>query len=182
MKDISVGMYRAHMDDIPRFPLHEGFRFRPFAEGDAETWVDIQNASNEGWGGVTMQTFLNDFKGDEAHLADRSWFVVDPDGRDMASITAWWRYNYHRPMGLIHWVAVLPNYQGKGIGKSIMTEAMNRLAKEYPDAYLNTSTSRIPAIKVYLDFGFLPDMDKDKAEEAWEEVRAHLKHPLLGNA
>ena len=32
MQNISVGMYRPHMDDIPQFPLHEGFRFRPFQD------------------------------------------------------------------------------------------------------------------------------------------------------
>ena len=176
-------MYRPHMDNIPVFPLVEGHIFKPFAEGDAEAWVAVQNAANESYGGVTMKTFEGDFGGQEDKLADRSWFVVSPEGKNIASITAWWRMDCDRDpqMGLIHWVAVLPECQGKGIGKSIMTQAMQRLAEEYPDAYLSTSSARIPAIKVYLDFGFLPDMEKENAAEGWEEVREHLKHPALGN-
>ena len=68
------------------------------------------------------------------------------------------------------------------MGKAIMTRAMVRLAQEYDEAYLSTSSARIPAIKIYLDFGFVPDMERDRAEEAWTEVREHLKHAALGNA
>ena len=73
-------------------------------------------------------------------------------------------------------------HQGKGIGKAIMTRAMQWLAEEYDTAYLSTSSGRIAAIKVYLDFGFLPDMEREESEEGWTEVREHLKHPALGNA
>ena len=46
-------------------------------------------------------------------------------------------------------------------------------------ACLGPATERIPAIKVYLDFGFLPDMAKPRAHEAWEGVQAALRHPAL---
>jgi GNAT superfamily N-acetyltransferase len=180
MKDISVGMFRSHMNDIPQHALPDGFHFRPISGADAETWVHIQNGASLEWGGVSMKTFEGDFSGHEEKLPDRSWFVIDPDGKAIASITAWWHPD-DVSLGLIHWVAVTPGYQGKGLGKAIMTKAMNRLAWEYPTAYLNTSTARIAAVKVYLDFGFLPDLKKDKADEGWAEMRENLRHPALGN-
>ncbi len=49
----------------------------------------------------------------------------------------------------------------------------------HPAAWLATSTARIPALKLYLDFGFLPDLTEDGARQAWAKVRAVLPHPGL---
>ena len=180
---IPVSMHRPHLKDIPQYDLPAGYSFRPYAVGDAGLWVDVQAAANADTLRVTRDTFQNDFGKDEELLPDRSWFVVDPSGKDVASITAWWRrLPDGREQGLIHWVAVLPQCQGKGIGKAMMTRAMGRLAHAYDDVYLNTSSRRAAAIKVYLDFGFLPDMAKDRAAEGWADLRSRLKHRLLGNA
>jgi GNAT superfamily N-acetyltransferase len=182
MKDISVGMYRPHMRDIPEHELPAGYSFRPYKIGDSDPWVHVQRTANIGIGEVTRQTWVNDFSEQEELMPERSWFVLDPEGKDVASITAWWRGDTDPHQGLIHWVAVLPECQGKGMGKAIMTRAMLWLAEQYDDAYLGTCTLRIPAIKVYLDFGFEPDMTRDDAEEAWGLIRGVLKHPALGNA
>jgi hypothetical protein len=65
----------------------------------------------------------------------------------------------------------------------MMTHAMNRLAQSHPNAMLGTSTGRIWAIKVYLDFGFYPDPRELEAKpeviEGWTQVQAQLNHPLL---
>jgi len=181
------------MREIPMFALPGGFVFRDFrlpgdeGPGDAGTWVKIQAAAEARFMQITHETFLNDFGGYESQLPGRSWFVATQKGEDVASITAWW---WDTPpdcvlqgrVGLIHWVATIPEYQGRGIGKAMMTKAMQRLARDHEVAYLNTSTIRIPAIRVYLDFGFLPDMKKNRADEAWSLVSESLKHPTLGNA
>lgn len=181
MQNLSVGMHRPHMDQIARHDLPPGYRFRSFRSGDSRLWWEIQEHANREFGGLSPNAFVTEFGGREDELPARSWFVQDGAGREVASITAWWRQD-HPGQGLIHWVAVLPDQQGKGLGKAIMTKAMERLAEEYATAYLSTSSARIPAIKVYLDFGFLPDMERDHAEEAWAEVRANVRHPALGNA
>ena len=182
MKNISVGMHRPHMNDIPEFALIPGHTFRPYRIGESDIWTRVQNEANEPFGGISRDTFINDFSAHEELMPERSWFVMNEAGGEVASITAWWRDVREETQGLIHWVAVLSECQGKGIGKAIMTHAMHRLAEEYDTAYLVTSSGRIAAIKVYLDFGFLPDMERDDAEDGWADVRAQLKHAALGNA
>jgi GNAT superfamily N-acetyltransferase len=179
MKDLLIGMHRPHMNDIPQYPLADGYRFRPLEVGDEEAWLRVQDEANQPWGGIIPGTFERAF-GNTSLLKGRSWFVVDPDGSDVANASAWVRTEDHS-VGLVHWVAVLSGYQGKGIGKALMTQVTNRLAEEYSTAYLNTGSARVAAIKVYLDFGFLPDMKKEKAEEGWAELRDNLRHPVLGN-
>ena len=37
----------------------------------------------------------------------------------------------------------------------------------------------MPAIKLYLDFGFTPDLSRENSREAWTQVASVLEHPLL---
>jgi hypothetical protein len=54
---------------------------------------------------------------------------------------------------------------------------MNRLAQWHDRAMLGTSTGRLGAIQLYLDFGFFPDLSADGATEAWMQVRDALSAP-----
>jgi hypothetical protein len=60
-----------------------------------------------------------------------------------------------------------------------MTVAMKRLKRSHDRCFLNTSTQRIVAIKVYLDFGFYPYLEAENSQEAWTEVASVLAHPIL---
>ena len=44
---------------------------------------------------------------------------------------------------------------------------------------LTTESKRLGAIRLYLDFGFVPDLDAPGAREAWRQVRERLEHPAL---
>ncbi len=54
----------------------------------------------------------------------------------------------------IHWVAIAPAYQGRGLAKPLVAAACLRLrALGHVWAYLTTSTSRLPAVSLYTKFG-----------------------------
>jgi hypothetical protein len=55
---------------------------------------------------------------------------------------------------------------------------MRALTRWHERAYLVTSTERVGAIKLYLDFGFEPFGDLEK----WTAFAKHLTHPLLERA
>ena len=180
MEYIAINMIREGLDGIAQHPPPAGYRIRPFRRGDRAAWVRIEQAS-EPYGRIDGRTFDQEFGGDLPALARRQLFLVTPDGQEVGTITAWYERSYHgRPWGRIHWLAVVPAHRGKGLAKAMMTAAMNRLrACGHRRAMLGTHTRRIAAIKVYLDFGFRPDMRAKDAERAWQLVRQSLDHPSL---
>ncbi|HOF18706.1 MAG TPA: GNAT family N-acetyltransferase [Phycisphaerae bacterium] len=180
MEYLKLVMVRPHLDAIPQHALPAGYTMRRFGEGDRATWLAIQQAS-ETHITITEKTFDDNFGGDQLALPRRGFFLVAPDGTDVGTITAWYDRKYHGlPWGRIHWVAIVPAHRGKGLAKPMLSVAMNRLRSlGHRRAILGTQTPRLAAIKVYLDFGFTPDMTAPDAARAWRLVQQHLPHPLL---
>ena len=183
MEYILVIMLRDDLTNIPSHPLPEGFSMRGFGEGDRRTWVQIENAA-EPFIKITAETFDKEFGSDLPAMPRRCCFLVSPDGRDVGTITAWYERRYAgRRWGRIHWLAIIPEFQGRGLSKAMMTFAVERLRSlGHRRAILGTQTPRIAAIKTYLDFGFVPDMAAKDAPRAWSIVRDVLPHPILDEA
>lgn len=186
-KNVSVHMIRDNMDDFPIYELPAGYRFRMFREGDDATWTALQLAADP-YIKVTPELFIREYDADRDVLPDRMFFVETEAGEAAGSISAWWERDRHNPLerGRIHWVVVHPDFQRRGLTKPMMTRAMQRLAQSHPSAMLGTSTGRIWALKVYLDFGFYPDPveveTKPEVREGWLQVQEVLNHPLLAKS
>ncbi len=86
---------------------------------------------------------------------------------------------YGGDAGRIHWVAIRPEAQGKGLGKAAMSHALQELARWHDRCYLVTSTERAAAITLYLKFGFLPDLRMEGAREKWGAVSRQVCQPIL---
>ncbi len=179
---LPVWMVRPNMDNIPQIALPEGFSMRPMRLDEIGLWTDIWRDA-EPYFQIKGDTFMGVYGLDLPAVERRVFFVVDEPGVAVGTISAWYDRNFKGvDAGRIHWVAVRPAFQNRGLAKGMMTFAMNRLAQWHRVAYLDTQSKRIGAIKLYLDFGFLPDMDADGAVEAWREVAKDLKHPALAAA
>ena len=97
----------------------------------------------------------------------------------VGTISAWYYTYRKREYGLIQWVAVRPAWQRRGLGKAGLVFALERLSQWHEMALLGTQSRRLPAIRLYLDYGFLPDLEEDNAAQRWQHVSAHLDHPVL---
>lgn len=187
LPNVEVHMVRGHLHAIPEYALPAGYIVRMYREGDAATWTALQMAA-EPFITVTPALFDSQYGDALDALPVRMFFIETESGEPAASISAWWETDRFNPQerGRIHWVVVHPDHQRRGLTKPMMTLAMQRLAQFHSAAMLGTHTSRPWAIKVYLDFGFLPDaaelIAKPEVATAWRALQAYLKHPILAAA
>src|SRR5690606_36526282 len=64
-----------------------------------------------------------------------------------------------------------PRNRGKGLGKLVSVAVLNDLYERgFRRCMLRTDDFRLPAIKTYLDLGFVPDMKDDSHPERWAKV------------
>ena len=165
----SLIMIRDNLDQIPAYALPPGNYLRAYQAGDEETWVTIQSAADV-YNEITLDLFVREFGQDHALLAARQLYLCTSDHRPIGTAAAWFDDNYEgQKFGLVHWVAILPEHQGLGLAKPLMTAVCQRLRKLGHDrAYLTTSTARIPAINLYLKFGFRPVEENDVESTKWQ--------------
>ena len=94
----------------------------------------------------------------------------------MGTATAWFDENHRgRPFGRVHWVAVVPENQGCGLSKPLLSRVCSALRElGHEDAYLTTSTVRVPAIRLYMQFGFVPEINSEEDTRVWGEMEKYL--------
>ncbi len=141
-------MVRDTLDDVPVFPLPPGYSVRWYRPGDEQHWLNIHADD------YTSALFWREFP-DQAALADRQCYVLDPEGTPVATATAWVSNNgFDARYGCVHWVAVAPQAQRLGLAKAMMTILLERFKTlGYSRAYLRTSNP--VAVNLYEQFGFV---------------------------
>ncbi|UCD29649.1 MAG: GNAT family N-acetyltransferase [Planctomycetota bacterium] len=168
-------MYRPNLRRIPQYSLLDGFGLRFFRRGDRKTWLDIwQTVENHER--VTLKTFRQSLGYDLPALPRRCLFLISPDGHVIGTATAWYERDHGQRWGRLHWVAIRPEFQGRGLSKPLVGAVMNLMrVLGHRRAFLITQTPRIAAIRTYLRFGFRPDISTDEDHRAWRLVHRHIK-------
>lgn len=78
----------------------------------------------------------------------RCLLLWDESGRCAGTCLTWPAYGSVNTLG---WFRVLPEYEGRGLGRALLTEILG--AAEMP-IYLHTQPTSVCAVKLYSDFGF----------------------------
>jgi len=169
--NLPIKMVRENLESIPEFMLPQGYSLRWYKSGDEAVWARIQRRSDT-LNQITAQLFEQQFGLDSALLAARQCYLVNAEDAEIGSATAWFKNDFEgRNFGRVHWVAILPEYQGRGLSKPLMTAICRRLRElGHEGAYLSTSSARLTAIKLYLQFGFKPLIRSVEEGEAWREL------------
>ena len=170
-----IRMGRHHLKNLPRGAVPERFAIRWYEAGDMEAWLQT-HAVADLYNETSAKLYRGQFGDDENVLAARQAFLCDPTGRPVGTATAWFDDDYHgERYGRLHWVAIEPRYQGRGLSKPLTAAVCRRLVELGHDrAYLTTSTLRIPAVKLYLSFGFEPEILDTEDERKWKSIRKML--------
>ena len=177
----SVLMVRDHLDHLPDWPFPKGFGMRPIQPGEEAVWIDIQKDA-EPYFDTADDLFDREFGYDPQAAWERVFLVTNPDGNAVGTMGAWYNGSFRgENYGRIHWVSIRRAFQGLGLAKASLAGALRVLARHHPKAYLSTQTKRLPAIAIYLDAGFLPDITTRTDRIAWAQTAPGLRNPKHGD-
>lgn len=175
---IDVKMSRKNLDDIPEYSLPVGYSIRWYQPGYEKYWQAIQSLADE-FTRVTPDLFEEQFGTYTQLLSERQCFLSDGEDNIIGTASAWFDNQGGKSLGRIHWLAIVPQQQGRGLAKPLLAIVCDRLKElGHSRTYLTTQTVRIPAINLYAKFGFVPVIDSDRDIEIWEKLRKHIKYPL----
>jgi ribosomal protein S18 acetylase RimI-like enzyme len=176
VKPVELVMVLEDLSGPACFPLPPGYSYRGFRQGDEELWVRIETSAGEfASADGANQHFRREFGQHQLELCDRCLFVERENGEPVGTAMAW--YGTLLPggaAGRLHWLGIRKEYQGRGIGKPLVSQAMKLLSSRHDRAYLTTHSKSLAAIKIYLDFGFLPYIREEIERKEWVEIAKHL--------
>ncbi len=177
-------MLERDLENLPHFPLPDGYRYVFFRPGDRDWWIDIEKSAKEFASCEQgMKSWNRYYGGREDELTGRMVFVEDADGRKAATATAFYdiRGIDKSGDGWLHWVAVRREYQGRGLAKPLISYVLRLMQSlGYTHAKIPTQTTTWLACKIYLDLGFRPIPENVvNSREGWRIVKALTDHEAL---
>lgn len=179
-KYVSISMIRETLNDIPVYHVPDGFSLRCYRPGDEKLWVKIHEQADQ-YNNITSETFDRVFNSDFEALAERQYYLLDSQKQAVGTATAWFdNGNKERYNGRVHWVAIIPEMQGKGLAKPLLSAVCEKLRElGHERAHLTTQPERIAAINLYLQFGFMPEVKTIDDLETWSRVEMIMDRNLL---
>ena len=139
------------------YELPEGFSFAMYQPGDEREWAKIETSVLEfPTSADALLKFQDHFMGLSGELPRRCLFIQNAEGEKIATATIWWEYSGKRRDPWVTYVAVRPEYQGKGVGRLLMTAIEEYIMSHIPNGWavsleLISSKGREP---FYERFGF----------------------------
>jgi ribosomal protein S18 acetylase RimI-like enzyme len=185
---ICIYMTRENGDPVPQYPLPAGYELKPLPAGGKAIWRQVM--LDTGFSGQDIEgAFERDFAPFPEHF-DRILMLHDTKtGRVAGSTSAWFNDCWQGGgWGQIHWVGIAREYQGLKLAKPMMSAAMNILTAHHGRSFLETQPIREKAIRMYLDYGFVPRILSSAQYDSWLELtrrlgwRLQLEHPEEGGS
>ena len=163
----------------------EGFSFTTYKDGDEKYWAEIEKSVGEF---ENVQDGLKYFEQTYLPFADeiskRVIFLNTTDNEKIGTITAWWNYTGTRRDSSIHWVAIKPAFQGKGLGRTLVNYGVKTIFEldGECDVYVHTQTWSYRAIAVYLkeDFEIMQDETFGRYRNDFNDALPFLQKKISG--
>jgi GNAT superfamily N-acetyltransferase len=166
-----ISMVRYTLDHLPEHSLPAPFALRGWRAGDLDVWLGIQQQADT-LQSVTASVFRFFYGNDETAFARRILFLCDAAGRAVGTASAWHADTQYGPaFARVHWVAIIPDMQRKGLSRPLMAAVLHRMRElGHTKAYLTTESARVIAIKLYRSLGFVPEIKNDDDRRTWADI------------
>ena len=167
-------MVRPDLNNLPKLELPSGYHLRTYQEGDEVYWANIISDS---FGGRarTAQDTQNEITNRDVFVPDGLFFISHQD-TPIATACAWRQSVDETDVGYVHMVGVVGEHTGKKLGKWVSLAVLFYFKEHgFTCSILDTDDFRIPAIKTYLNLGFIPIYVDKTQTQRWENIFKTLK-------
>ena len=167
-------MVRPNLEDLPELELPVGYGMRTYRTGDEEHWARIISDS---FGGRerTAQDTENEITGRDVFLPDGLYFATH-QGVPVGTACAWRQSVDEKEVGYVHMVGVVAEHTGHKLGKWVSLAVLCYFRdNSFKCSMLDTDDFRIPAIKTYLNLGFIPVYVEEGQPERWRNIFKKLE-------
>lgn len=139
----------AALSDVP-----DGFHIRLCRREELDIWktihFDTEDAAREQKPYMTRY-FETVYEPSGGEFWSRCLFLCDADDTPIGTCFAWRAYG---KVMTIHWYKVKREYEGMGLGRSLLSYVMRTISQSDYPVFLHTHPGCLRAIKLYTDFGF----------------------------
>ena len=152
--DYNIFMMCERLNQYALTDLNPDYYFRNCRPDELALWkafpFDSDTVPVE-YEGLMNQIVNDSYSRDMDTFFQNTLFVCNKEGTPVATCSYWKAYG---KINTIHWLKTRKAYEGKGIGRAVLSAIMRRFeSKDYP-IYLHTQPGSFRAIKLYSDFGF----------------------------
>ncbi|NCO35949.1 MAG: hypothetical protein AUJ92_03790 [Armatimonadetes bacterium CG2_30_59_28] len=162
------------LSDLPAVTLPDGYTVRTSREGDGHHWARIirESFADDRY---DLEYFMREMEAHPAYRPDRIFFVCAPNGLPCGTASAYRHATLEEDVGYLHYVGVCPTHAGKKLGTAVSLAALHKHRSEgLRRVVLRTDDFRLPAVKTYLDLGFVPAIVHANQPARWEAVLEKL--------
>ncbi len=156
-KSLYMKITASDIQKIELYSLPRGFSYQMYQPKDEVSWAEIETSVGEFEAIADALHYFEESFSDQEKLKKRMVFIANDQEEKVATATAYYEI---LPNGkttyFLHWVAVKPDYQGLGLGKSVVKKALTIFKELNPgkDVMLHTQTWSHKAIQLYHQLGF----------------------------
>ena len=171
-------MVRPNLEDLPALELPSGYGMRTYREGDEVHWARIISDS---FGGRkrTAEDTRNEITGRDVFIPEGFYFATHQDN-PVGTACAWRESVDEQDVGYVHMVGVVAEHTGHKLGKWVSLAVLTYFRDNgFKCSMLDTDDFRIPAVKTYLNLGFIPVYVEEGQIERWEQLFEKLGLPSM---
>ncbi|MGI6255885.1 MAG: GNAT family N-acetyltransferase [Acutalibacter sp.] len=130
--------------------MPSGYFLRKCRREEVETWIALNSQE------ISQRPFLWEYyrrvygKAEEVFF-QKCTFVCDENDRPVGTCFLWKAYG---KITTLHWLKVLPQLEGLGLGRGLLSHVLGEAAQEEYPIYLHTHPGCFRAVHLYQEFGF----------------------------
>jgi len=152
-------------------PLPEGYTCRFCRKDELDVWKEILSDGDDAGKRYLDSYFQQHYAPGGDLFFQKCRLVCNKQGIPVATGFLW---KYEKGYETVHWLKTRPEFEGRGIGRGLLTILLRDVKSP---VYLHTQPTSVRAIKLYTDFGFylIDDPMVDGRENHLEVARGYLK-------